>query len=446
MSPLLPPALSLVIVLFLLIFSIIKLNVHPFIALILAAIFLGLSNGMSVEITSGHLLDGFANTLKWIGIIMILGTIIGEILNETGGTEKIAGAVIRTVGKKRLPLTMGITGYIVAIPVFVDVAYIMLQSITESLSVSGKKGILVTGLSLAAGLTATHALLPPTPGPLAAAGIMQADLGRVIMINAVVAIFAATAGILWATTYCKKIKIPYDETLKEKYQHKEISLQKHGFSGIFGAFAPILLPIVLIALGSFARPDTGIFNSTLLQSLGIPVIALLIGVFIAALYIPGSDKTKKINRIIEKSIEKTATVLMITGAGGAFGAVIKASEIGDSVALAVAGAGIPGIILPFILAAALTTTTGSITVSMVTSASIIVSMLPALDLSPELALALIGAGSFCVFHANSSFFWLLSKMHEVPPKILFRTFTVQSLFMGLGGGIGVFVLWLFGVR
>jgi GntP family gluconate:H+ symporter len=440
------PIVILVIILFVLIFAIVKLNIHPFIALILAGISLGLATGMPLVTAAGHLLDGFANTLKWIGIIMVLGTVIGEILNETGGAKKIANTVINIVGKKRVPATMGITGYIVAIPVFVDVAYIMLQSITESLSVSSKKNILVVGLSLAAGLTATHALLPPTPGPLAAAGIMEANMGKVIMINFVVAFFATAAGIMWATMYCKKVNLPYDDVLKEKYQSIEISHDKQNLSQTFGAFAPILLPIFLIALGSFARPDTGIIDSKLLQSLGIPTIALLIGILIASLYIRGKDKTNKLNRIIDRSIEKSAIVIIITGAGGAFGAVIKASQIGDSVASTVVEAGIPGFIFPFILAAALTTSTGSLTVSMVTSSSIVVTMLPALGLSPELAVALIGAGSFCVFHANSSFFWLLSRMHQIPPKILFKTYSVQSLMMGFGGGFGIFILWLFGIR
>jgi GntP family gluconate:H+ symporter len=436
----------LVIILFVLILAIVKMNIHPFIALILAGVALGLATGMPLVTAAGHLLDGFANTLKWIGIIMVLGTVIGEILNETGGAKRIANTVINIVGEKRVPMTMGITGYIVAIPVFVDVAYIMLQSITETLAVSSKRNILVVGLSLAAGLTATHALLPPTPGPLAAAGIMEANLGKVIMINFIVALFATTSGIVWVTFFCKNIKLPYDDQLKEKYLSIEIAEGKQKFSNTFGAFAPIFLPIFLIALGSFARPDSGIIDSELLQSLGIPTIALLIGIFIASLYLKGKERTTKLNKIIDRAIEKSAIVIMITGAGGAFGAVIKASHIGDSVASTVVEAGIPGFIFPFILAAALTTSTGSLTVSMVTSSSIVVSMLPTLNLSPELAVALIGAGSFCVFHANSSFFWLLSKMHQIPPQILFKTYSVQSLMMGIGGGIGVLLLWFFGIR
>jgi GntP family gluconate:H+ symporter len=440
------PGLILVIILFVLIFAIVKLNIHPFIALILAGIFLGLATGTPLDQTTDFLLDGFANTIKWIGIIMVLGTVIGEILNETGGAKRIANTVISIVGKKRIPITMGVTGYIIAIPVFVDVAYIMLQPITESLSVTSKRNILVVGLSLAAGLTATHALLPPTPGPLAAAGIMEANLGKVIMINFVVAIFATAGGLFWANIYCKKVNLTYDEYLKEKYKGIEITQAKRNLSESFGAFAPIFLPIFLIALGSFARPESGIFDSELLQSLGIPTIALIIGIMIASLYIRGKDKTNKLNKIFDQAIVKSAIVIMITGAGGAFGAVIKASQIGDSVASTVVEAGIPGFILPFILAAALTTSTGSLTVSMVTSSSIIVSMIPTLNMSPELAVALIGAGSFCIFHANSSFFWLLSKMHQIPPAILFKTYSVQSLSMGLGGGIGILLLWSFGIR
>lgn len=436
----------LAIILLLLIFAIVWLNIHPFIALILAGILLGLATGMPLDKTAEYLLDGFADTLKWIGIIMVLGTVIGEILNETGGAKRIANTVINMVGKKRVPITMGLTGYIIAIPVFVDVAYIMLQPMTESLSVTSKKNILVIGLSLAAGLTATHALLPPTPGPLAAAGIMEANLGKVIIINFFVALFATSGGLLWSNFYCKKLKLPYDQYLKEKYQNIKIPLEQKNFSKTFGAFAPIFLPIFFIALGSFARPDSCVINSKFIQFLGIPTIALLIGILIAFLYLKSDNRSTHLNRIFDRAIEKSAIVIMITGAGGAFGAVIKASQTGTSVASSIVNAGIPGFIFPFILAAALTTSTGSLTVSMVTTSSIVVSMLPTLNMSPEIAVALIGAGAFCIFHANSSFFWLLSKMHQIPPAILFRTYSVQSLFMGIGGGIGILLLWSFGIR
>jgi GntP family gluconate:H+ symporter len=443
----LTPILILTAAILLLIISITYLRIHPFLALLIIGLFLGISTGMTTQTVLETLLDGFANTLKWIGIVMILGTVIGEILTETGGAFRISDSILTLVGKKRVPLTMGITGYIVAIPVFVDVAYIMLQPITESLAVKSKRNILVVGLSLTAGLTATHALLPPTPGPLAGAALLDANLGRVILINFFVAIFAVTGGLLWATLYCKKRELPYDRQLRQRFESKELQSHINELKvNIFGAFAPIFVPLILIALGSFAETDIRFLSTKALKILGTPTIALFIGIVIAAFLLKRNGRMQALHKILDRSIEKAAVVIMITAAGGAFGAVIKASDIGPSVSSAITETGLPGLLLPFILAAGLTTATGSLTVSMVTSASVVSPMLSTFNISPEIALALIGAGSLCVIHANSSFFWLLSRLHDVPPNELYRTFSIQSMTMGIGGLVGVFVLWLFGFR
>jgi GntP family gluconate:H+ symporter len=155
---------------------------------------------------------------------------------------------------------------------------------------------------------------------------------------------------------------------------------------------------------------------------------------------------QQLRSIMERSIEKAAAVIMITGAGGALGGVIKASPIGSDVSTAITNLGIPGLLLPFLLAAGLTTATGSLTVSMVTSSTIVASMLGSLNLSPEMAVALIGTGSFCVFHANASFFWLLNRLHNIPPNVLYRTYTLQSLCMGLCGLLAVLILRVIGVQ
>ena len=436
----------LVFVIAFLIFSIVKIGIHPFIALLISGVMLGLFAGMPVISIMDTLQDGFAGTLRWIGIVMVLGTLVGEILFETGGSFRIADTVLKIVGKKRIPLTMGITGYIVAIPVFVDVAYIMLQPVTESLAVKSKRNILVVGLSLTAGLTATHALIPPTPGPLAAAGLINADLGRLILINAFVAFCATAGGLFWATFYCKREVLPYDRELADGFKQKESILTQQKMPGALGAFTPILLPLILIALRSFIKSDINGFVKQTFQFLGSPTIALLIGVFCASLLLKKGQRTKKIHELLDRAIQKAAIVIMITGAGGAFGGVIKASPIGHSVSDVIANSGIPGFFFPFLLAAAITTSTGSLTVSMVTSSTIVASVIGSLNLSPEMAIALIGAGSFCVFHANTSFFWLLSRLHKVPPNVLFRTFTAQSLFMGLSGFLGVVLLRLLGVH
>jgi len=189
-------------VLTLLIISITVFRVSPFLALLFFGLLYGILSGLEPEESLFILLEGFANTLQWIAVIMIFGAIIGEILNETGGSQRIAHATLNTFGEKKLPMAMGVTGFIISIPVFVDVAYIMMQSVTEALTVKSKRNILTVGLSLVAGLTATHALVPPTPGPLAVAGILDAELGKVILINSFVALFAMTAGVAWAVYCC----------------------------------------------------------------------------------------------------------------------------------------------------------------------------------------------------------------------------------------------------
>ncbi|MHC4494331.1 MAG: GntP family permease [Planctomycetota bacterium] len=431
-----------------LVFAIVKLHVHPFLALLCCGLLLGLATGMPMDKTLDSLLDGFAGTLKWIGIVMVLGAVIGEILTETGGSFRIAESTLRLVGEKRVPFAMGLTGYVIAIPVFVDVAYIMLQPITELLAVKSKRTIIVTGLSLTAGLTATHALLPPTPGPLAAAGLVQANLGKVILINAFVAAFSVIGGLLWVLLACGKIELPYDRSIREKV------LQKEAFSEtaspnprLFLSLVPIFLPLCLITLASLSQVDSlAIPKNNVIQFLGTPTVALLIGLVLASFLLKKRCRAKQLRSIVERSIEKAAAVIMITGAGGALGGVIKASPIGSDVSTAITGLGIPGLLLPFLLAAGLTTATGSLTVSMVTSSSIIASMLGSLGISPEMAVALIGAGSFCVFHANASFFWLLNRLHNIPPNVLYRTYTLQSLCMGLCGLLAVIILRFVGIR
>ncbi len=336
---------------------------------------------------------------------------------------------------------MGLTGYVVSIPAFVDIAYIMLKPIVEVLAVQGRRRILVVGLSLTAGLTASHALLPPTPGPLAAAGILEADLGRVIVVNLVVAAFAVAGGLLWVTTYCERIQLPYDAKLAAQLNLDANEEQDRGRGGsFFAAVLPILLPLVLIATSAFLDEDLDGRFWTLVRFLGTPIAALLLGMLAGVLLLRRGTRLSKLNTLVERSIEKSAVVLMITAAGGGFGAVIKAAGVGDAIADVFAQLYLPPVLFPFLLAIALTTATGSLTVSMVTASSVVASMLSSLGLSAELAVGLIGAGSLCVIHANSSFFWLLSRLHEVPPQVLYRTYSVMSVCMSLGGLLGALLL------
>lgn len=436
----------LVVFLLLLIFSISKWKVHPFVALILTAIGLGLAMGMGGEKTVDVLLQGFGDTLRWIAIIVILGAFIGEVLQETGGALRVSDRVVAWVGKKNLPWAMGVTGYIVSIPVFVDVAYILLQPVIESLSVKSKKPVLYLGLALTAGLTVSHTLIPPTPGPMAVASMMNIEIADMLFVNGLVAILAMGGGVFWVILYCKDAWIEYDEKLRNERLETEADVFESNIerSGVFIDLLPIIVPIVLIGLGAFIPKDSNTLVSGLLRFIGIPLVAVMIGAGIAAITYSNAFKQSSLNRLTEQAIVKSALVIMITGAGGALGQVIRATGVQNELITIFSQFPFLGMMLPFLIASILTTSTGSITVSLVATASMIGPIVDTLPVSPQIAAALIGCGSFCVFHANSSFFWLLNRLHEVPPQTLYRTYTLQSLIMGLSGLLGVLILLLLG--
>jgi len=443
--------LNLTLLLFfliLLIVAISKWRIHPFIALIFIALAMGVSMGMGGEKTVEVLLKGFSETLRWIAIIIILGAFIGEVLQETGGAFRISSKIIKWGGEKRLPWAMGFTGYLVSIPVFIDVAYILLQPVIESLSVKSNKPVLYIGLSLAAGLTVSHTLIPPTPGPMAVASLLNLDLGRMLMVNLIVAVFAMTGGVLWVIYRCKTMWIPYDQKLKEASQRSEsdvLELEISSGSQLFFDVLPILTPILLIGMGSFVKLDNTNLVGSALNFITLPLVAVIIGAIIAAIQIKSKDRRGVLNRLVEQAILKSALVIMITGAGGSLGYVIRETGVQDGIVQIFSDFPFLGILLPFFVASMLTISTGSITVSLVGSASMLGPMVGDLPISPEIMAASIGCGSFCVFHANSSFFWLLNRLHEVPPKILYKSFTMQSLVMGLSGLLGVLLLKFMGV-
>lgn len=438
--------ISILVVLVLLVVSISKWKLHPFIALILAAISLGLLVGLGGANTVEVLLNGFGSTMKWIAIVVILGAFIGEVLNETGGAVRIADKVLKWVGQSRLPWAMGLTGYIVSIPVFVDVAYILFQPITEGLAKKSNTPLLVVGLSLTAGLTVSHTLMPPTPGPLAVAALLDANIGRLLLINSFVALLAVTGGVLWAKHFCKKYVLEFDEieTTNEILpleKDENLDLDK---TSVLMDLLPIIVPILLMGMGAFIKSEAPL--GKIMAFLSIPMIAVLIGAGIAAIQFFRVKTKSKFNDLVEAAIVKSALVIMITGAGGSFGYVIRESGIQDSLGDFFAGLPFLGFLLPFIISAVLTTATGSITVSLIGAASILGPMASSMPYSPEMMAALIGSGSFCVFHANSSFFWLLNRLHNIPVNTLYKTFTLQSLVMGLSGLLGVIILYLFGLR
>jgi GntP family gluconate:H+ symporter len=416
----------------LLIVAITVLKVHPIPALLIAGLILGLASGSSVEAVTESLLSGFGNTLKWIGLVILFGTLLGEILAVTGGADVIADSVIKIFGIKRLPLAMAVIGFLVGIPVFVDVAYLTLLPTIIALSKKSGHSVLVLGLSLASSLTVAHALIPPTPGPLAVAAILETDIGGMIPYNVIVGLVAVIGGLFFIKFNRKNLTFPM---LKEAVATGKNKVTIKGIKRIL-PFVALLMPLILMGTGNLFSGDNAIISF-----IKNPVWALLIGVVFALPLMKRKDFSKNLNAFFQTSGAKSATVILITGTGGAFGQVIKDTEIVNSLLPDASGLAAVGIMLPFLLSFMFTTVTGSITVSLITTASIMAPMVTNGSLHPELTAAAIGAGSLGVIHVNSSFFWLFKEVHEVATAKLLKSFSLLTAVVAISGGLMVLTLY-----
>ncbi|MEM9528508.1 MAG: GntP family permease, partial [Bacteroidota bacterium] len=365
----------LLLVLIVLVLSVARWKWHPFIALLLAALAFGLCVGLGGPATVNLVAEGFSNTLKWIAIVVILGAFIGEVLRETGGAFRIAEKMVNWFGQKRLPWAMGLTGYLVSIPVFVDVAYIVLQPVTEALSARSKQPVLVLALALTAGLTVSHTLIPPTPGPLAVAALLDASIGRLLLINGTIGLFALTGGVIFAKVVAKNYWLAYDEKLVEVTKAPTAEPEP-GTSPVFFDLLPILIPILLMGIGAFYPEDDPSIMGQTVRTLSTPMVAVLVGAGIAALFYRRNHPKGNLNVLVEQAITKSALVIMITGAGGAFGHLIREGGIQGTLTNFFSTAPFLGFFLPFLVAAVLTTATGSITVSLIGAASIVGPLAP----------------------------------------------------------------------
>ena len=419
-----------------------RYRMNAFVVLVLVAFLYGLFVGLPLKEIVGKIRSGFGGTLGYIGIVIIAGTIIGTILEKTGAALSMSQAILKIVGKKRAPLAMSITGYIVSIPVFCDSGYIILTPLNKALSENTGRSMAVMAVALATGLYATHTLVPPTPGPIAAAGILNADLGLVIGLGLLVSIPAMIAGYLWAIKFAKRYKIV--AKVEETYDDL---LKKYGkLPGSFHSFLPLLTPILLILLKSIAAYPTKPFGTGTFASIvifiGDPVTALMIGVLIALTLVKKAQMGEAVHDWMGEGVKNAALILAITGAGGAFGAVLKASPMASFINSNMSVMKI-GILLPFLISAALKTAQGSSTVAIITTASIMAPLLGVLGLNPALTVLAIGAGSMVVSHANDSYFWVVSQFSDMEVSTAYKAYTSATLLEGVVAFAGVAILSIF---
>lgn len=414
-----------------------RLKLHPFLALLAAAFLGGFAYGLPAMEIVTQITSGFGGILGGIGIVITLGTIIGVILERSGAAITMAESVIRVLGQRFPTLTMSIIGYLVSIPVFCDSGYVILNSLKNA---------------LATGLYATHTFVPPTPGPIAAAGNLglSSQLGLVIAVGLLVSLVTALAGLWWANRFLGKEVALEDYGLPDEDRDFETLRASYGvLPGTAKAFAPILVPILLICLGSVAafptRPLGEGLLPTLLSFLGQPVVALLVGLAFACLLLRGPNKRQGFHDQVAEGLIQAAPILLITGAGGAFGAILKATPLGDYLGQTLSALGM-GLLMPFLVSAALKTAQGSTTVALVTTSAMVAPLLPQLGLDSDMGRVLtvmaIGAGGMTVSHANDSFFWVVTQFSRMPVALAYRAQTMATLVQGIVGILTVLLLSL----
>lgn len=431
------------------IFATAKLKWHPFLVLILSAFLVALFYQVPLNTVTKTISDGFGGILGYIGLVIVFGTIIGLILEKTGAAIVMAETVIKVLGPRFPTLTMSIVGAVVSVPVFCDSGYIILNSLKESLAERLKVSSVAMSIALATGLYATHTFVPPTPGPIAAAGNLglESNLGLVIMVGVVVTTVAVLAGWLWSNRFLDAtpdnidaldaVAVPDNMKTRDDYSKLPSATM---------AFLPIIVPIVLICLSSIANLPSTPFGSGILTDIlifiGNPLTALLIGLFLSFLLINTDQKTQQISDSISQGLVVAAPILLITGAGGAFGAMLKVTPIGDYLGSTLSALGL-GIFMPFIVSAALKTAQGSTTVALVTTSAMVAPLLGQIGLDSELGrvfcVMAIGAGAMTVSHANDSFFWIVSQFSRMSVA---QAYKAHSMATGIQGVTSIIFIWL----
>lgn len=440
---------GLLIVIAMIIVATTKFNLHPFFTLLLAAIVMGFLGGLDTDTIVTKLTEGFGNTLKSIGIVIACGTVIGVFLERSGGAHAMANAILKLTGEKKSPLAMSITGLIVSIPVFCDSGFVVLSSLNKAISRRTGISMAVLATALATGLYATHVFVPPTPGPLAAAATLNADIGSVLLLGLLVSIPCALAGLLWALYYARRFNITpiADEVVIDELVASQGDHTSPPPIGALPAFAPLIVPIILIALKSVADYPTnpigeGAFKS-ILRFVGHPVIALIIGVFLAFPLKRNSKDDKSLLDWVSTGLTTAGAIILITGAGGAFGNVLRATDLGDTLGNTMAQWRM-GIFLPFVMAAVLKTAQGSSTVAIISTAALTAPLLEPLGLDSDMARALtvlaIGAGAMTVSHVNDSYFWVVSQFSGMDTPTALRCHTLATLVQGVAAIIVIAIL------
>lgn len=451
-----------VIAIILMILMISKFKVHPFLALMSISLVLAVVAGIDLSKIPAMIGVGFSGTFKSIGIVIIFGTIIGTVLEKTGAALKLADMVVKLVGQRRPELAMLIMGWVVGIPVFCDSGFVVLNSIREALYKKISASPVAMSVALSGGLYASHVFIPPTPGPIAAAGTLGlgGNLLLVIIMGTVVSVPVLVAVYFFSKSIAKSVTISdkeADATITASYEEllKKFGKLPCGFLSL----APIIMPIIFMAVGSVidvlakqGMLDKAALLPKIFLFLGNPIIALAIGVIFCVFLLAETKKMREFDHITNESLKIAGPILFITAAGGVLGNVITEAGFVNFIKENASTIKAVGIFFPFIISAVLKTAQGSSTVAIITTASIMGafsdgnSLMHILGFTSEISAALcvmaIASGAMCVSHANDSYFWVVTNFSKMTADQGYRTQTAMTFIMGIVGMISVYILSL----
>lgn len=438
------------------IIAISKFKIHPFLSLMGTSLLLAIVVGLPLAKIPGIIGSGFSGVFSSIGIVIILGALIGLILERTGAAIRLADVVIRCVGEKHPQLALMLMGWIVSIPVFCDSGFVILNPIRKALC-RKLQGTSPVGMAVAlsGGLYVAHVFIPPTPGPIAAAGSLGLadNLAGVILVGILASIPALIAAYI-VSLYISKKNISVQNNMEEENDteasYEELVASFHKLPGAAASFAPIIMPIILMAAGSIvAMAGMNGALATGLKFLGNPIIALTVGLFFAIYLLTTTNKMPSFASITDETLKTVGPILFITAAGGVLGKVITEAGFVDFMKTNAAFLASVGVFFPFIISAILKTAQGSSTVAITTTAGIMgmysdsASMMSALGLNSEMAALLtvmaIGAGAMTVSHANDSYFWVVTNFTGMDPQDGYCTQTLMTLIVGIVSMLAIFL-------
>ncbi len=444
-----PLIIAFVVAIVVMIVLISKLKVHPFLSIMAISLLLAILAGIPLTQIPGVIGAGFSGTFTSIGIVIILGAFIGAVLEKTGAALKLADMVISVVGEKNPELAIELMGWVVSIPVFCDSGFVILNPIRKALvKRTGTSSVAMT-VCLSCGLYIAHVFIPPTPGPIAAAQTLGAGeyLLLVIGMGVLCSILPLIAGLIYAKIIGRKIKSADEltgsgETVKT---YEELKAEFGKLPGGFNAIAPLIVPIILMALSSIvAMAHWEGAAADFFTFLGTPIMALAVGTVLAIVQLFTAGKQKDFYNLTNETLKTVGPILFVTAAGGVLGKVISSSDMVNFITEHANVLQVMGIFFPFLLAAILKSAQGSSTVAITTTAGIVAPLLPVLGFTAPVQIALvvmaIGAGAMTVSHANDSYFWVVTNFGEMKPEEGYRTQTLMTLIIGIAAMVEIFIL------